>query len=34
LDDVITTGATMLSCGQSLIEKDVKISVVALAVAN
>jgi len=35
LDDVITTGATMISCGNSLLRvKDLKLSVVGLAVAN
>ena len=35
LDDVITTGATMISCGNSLLRvKDLKLSVAGLAVAN
>jgi len=35
LDDVITTGATILSCGQTLSTvKNLRLSVAALAVTN
>ena len=35
LDDVITTGATILSCGQILLTvKNLRLSVAALAVTN
>ena len=35
IDDVITTGATIISCGNSLLRvNDLKLSVASLAVAN